>query len=61
MQRFSFGYHLNTWDLAGEPLDKALEFLHGAGFHWFEALAGDTLATDFARRFMTLGGFTHRP
>jgi inosose dehydratase len=54
-QRFAFGYHLNTWDLSGQPLDRALDFLHQTGFEWFEALAGDTLGSDFARRHMTLG------
>jgi inosose dehydratase len=55
IQRFSFGYHLNTWDLADQPLDSALEFLARSGFQWFEALAGDSLGSDFGRRFMTLG------
>jgi inosose dehydratase len=54
-QRFTFGYHLNSWDLAGEPLDAALQFLAESGFGWFEALTGDSLSTDFARRHMTLG------
>lgn len=54
-QHFSFGYHLNTWDLADEPLDGALRFLQEKGIKWYEALAGDTLGTDFGRRFMTLG------
>lgn len=54
-QKFAFGYHLNTWDLGGQPLDRALDFLHQTGFGWFEALAGDTLGSDFARRHMTLG------
>lgn len=54
-QRFAFGYHLNTWDLAGGDLDAALRFLRASGFGWFEALTGDSLSTDFARRHMTLG------
>jgi len=60
-QKFSFGYHLNTWDLSGQPLDRALDFLHETGFRWFEALAGDTLGSDFARRYMTLGGMGAPP
>jgi inosose dehydratase len=54
-QRFEIGYHLNTWDLAGLPLEDAFAFLTGIGFRWFEALIGNSLGTDFARRHMTLG------
>ena len=54
-QRFEIGYHLNTWDLAGLPLKDAFAFLSSIGFRWFEALVGDSLGTDFARRHMTLG------
>ena len=54
-QQFEIGYHLNTWDLAGLPLEDAFAFLSGIGFHWFEALIGNSLGTDFARRNMTLG------
>lgn len=54
-QRFSIGYHLNSWDLAGLPLRPALDFLAGEGFGWFEILSGDSLSADFARRFMELG------
>lgn len=54
-QRFSFGYHLNSWDLAGLPLEVGLEFLASSGFGWFEALARDGFSNDFARRFMRAG------
>ena len=54
-QRFSFGYHLITWDLAGESLNDALAFLAENGIQWFESLLGDSLGTDFARRRMSLG------
>lgn len=54
-QRFSFGYHLITWDLKGDSLDEALSFLAQAGVQWFESLLGDSLGTDFARRHMTVG------
>jgi len=54
-QQFEIGYHLNTWDLAGLPLEDAFAFLSGIGFRWFEPLVGDSLGTDFARRHMTLG------
>lgn len=54
-QKFEIGYHLNTWDLAGLPLEDAFAFLSEVGFRWFEALTGDSLSTDFARRRMTLG------
>jgi inosose dehydratase len=55
VQRFSFGYHLNSWDLGGLPLAPGLEFLAQAGFGWFEALARDGFSNDFARRFMRAG------
>ena len=54
-QRFSIGYHLNSWDLAGLPLQPALEFLAGQGFGWFEILAGNSLSDQFARKYMALG------
>lgn len=54
-QQFSFGYHLISWDLAGEPLDQALAFLADAGFGWFECLDHSTVSTDFERRFLALG------
>jgi inosose dehydratase len=54
-QKFEIGYHLNTWDLAGLPLEEAFAFLAGIGFRWFEALVMDSLGSDFARRNMTLG------
>jgi inosose dehydratase len=54
-QRFSFGYHLNSWDLGGLELEPGLRFLAGAGFGWFEALARDSFSNDFARRFMRVG------
>jgi inosose dehydratase len=54
-QRFEVGYHLNTWDLGGRPLEEATAFLSETGFRWFEALVGDSLIWDFARRYMTLG------
>jgi len=53
-QLFEFGYHLNSWDLGGEPVDEGLAFLAASGFKWFEALVGDSLSFDHARRFMTL-------
>lgn len=54
-QRFSVGYHLNSWDLAGLPLQPALEFLAAQGFGWFEILAGNSLSDQFARKYMQLG------
>jgi inosose dehydratase len=53
-QRFEFGYQVITWDLAGH-LEEAFPVIAGAGFPWFEALLGDSLGEDFARRNMTLG------
>ncbi len=53
-QKFSFGYQVLTWDLAGD-LDDAFPVIHEAGFKWFEALFGVSLGEDFARRNMTLG------
>jgi inosose dehydratase len=54
-QQFELGYHLNTWDLSDNPLEEAFAFLSEIGFRWFEALIGDSLGSDFARRYMTLG------
>jgi inosose dehydratase len=54
-QRFSIGYHLNSWDLAGLPLRPALEFLAEEGFGWFEILAFTSLSDQFARKYMQLG------
>ena len=54
-QRFSIGYHLNSWDLTGQPLRPALEFLAGQGFSWFEILAFTSLSDQFARKYMRLG------
>lgn len=54
-QRFSIGYHLNSWDLTGQPLRPALEFLTAQGFGWFEILAFTSLSDQFARKYMQLG------
>jgi inosose dehydratase len=54
-QRFSIGYHLNSWDLTGQPLRPALQFLSAAGFGWFEILAFTSLSDQFARKYMQLG------
>jgi inosose dehydratase len=54
-QRFTFGYHLNSWDLGGLNLEEGLRSIAGAGFPWFEALARDGYSNDFARRFMRVG------
>ncbi len=54
-QRFSIGYHLNSWDLTSQPLRPALEFLAGEGFGWFEILAFTSLSDQFARKYMQLG------
>ncbi|OLP55572.1 xylose isomerase [Rhizobium rhizosphaerae] len=54
-QRFSIGYHLNSWDLTGQPLRPALEFLAKEGFGWFEILAFTSLSDQFVRKFMQLG------
>jgi inosose dehydratase len=54
-QLFSFGYHLNTWDLAGLPLDDGLEVIRRNGFPFFEALARDDVSRDYSRRFMGTG------
>lgn len=54
-QRFSIGYHLNSWDLTGQKLRPALEFLAGQGFGWFEILAFTSLSDQFARKYMQLG------
>ncbi len=55
VQLFSFGYHLNTWDLGGYPLDEGLSTIKRHGFGWVEALARDGFSNDFARRFMGTG------
>ena len=54
-QRFSIGYHLNSWDLAGLPLRPAIEFLAKQGFQWFEILAFTSLSDQYARKYMQLG------
>lgn len=54
-QRFSIGYHLNSWDLEGLPLQPALKFLADQGFGWFEILAFTSLSDQFARKYMQLG------
>jgi inosose dehydratase len=54
-QRFSIGYHLNSWDLAGLPLLPAIKFLAEQGFGWFEILAFTSLSDQFARKYMQLG------
>ncbi len=54
-QRFSIGYHLNSWDLTGQPLRPALDFLTKQGFGWFEILAFTSLSDQFARKYMQLG------
>ncbi|MDQ0470488.1 sugar phosphate isomerase/epimerase family protein [Labrys wisconsinensis] len=54
-QRFSIGYHLNSWDLTGQPLRPALDFLAAQGFGWFEILAFTSLSDQFARKYMQLG------
>ena len=54
-QRFSIGYHLNSWDLAGLPLRPAIDFLAGQGFRWFELLAFTSLSDQYARKYMQLG------
>jgi inosose dehydratase len=55
VQHFSFGYHLNTWDLGGLSLTDGLATIRRNGFGWVEALARDELSNDFARRFMGTG------
>jgi inosose dehydratase len=55
-QRFDFGYELITWDLWQRPLPDAYRFLASMGFNWVEALVGNSLATDTARRYMPLPG-----
>jgi inosose dehydratase len=54
-QRFTFGYHLNSWDLGGLDLEVGLRYIAAAGFGWVEALARDGFSNDFARRFMRVG------
>jgi inosose dehydratase len=55
-QHFDFGCQLITWDIWGRPLPDAYEFLAATGFRWVEALAGNSLGTDAARRYMPLPG-----
>ncbi|RWO62711.1 MAG: sugar phosphate isomerase/epimerase [Mesorhizobium sp.] len=54
-QRFSIGYHLNSWDLTGLPLRPAIKFLADQGFGWFEILAFTSLSDQYARKYMQLG------
>jgi len=54
-QEFTFGYHLNTWDLGGLFLGEGLEIIRRNGFDYVEALARDEFSHDFARRFMGTG------
>lgn len=54
-QRFEFGYELITWEFGGHSLTHGLDTVAGEGFAWCEALVGDTLGNDYARRVMTLG------
>ena len=54
-QRFSIGYHLNSWDLTGQPLRPAIKFLADQGFGWFEILAFTSLSDQYARKYMQLG------
>lgn len=54
-QRFTFGYHLNTWDLGGLSLSDGLGVIRRNGFRYVEALARDELSNDFARRYMGTG------
>lgn len=54
-QQFTFGYHLNTWDFSGAPLDEGLEVIRRNGFRYMEALARDDTSRDFSRRFMGTG------
>lgn len=54
-QRFTFGYHLNTWDLGGLPLQDGLETIRRNDIPFVEALARDEISNDFARRYMQTG------
>ena len=55
-QKFSFGYHLITWDFGPlSRLEHGLAEVAAQGFGYFELLLGDTLGSDFARRWLTLG------
>ena len=54
-QAFTFGYHLNTWDLGGLPLADGLDVIRRNGFTYVEALARDEFSNDFARRYMGTG------
>jgi|SRR5581483_2204105 len=54
-QKFSFGYQLITWDFGPlERLEHGLAQVAQQGFGYFELLLGDTLGSDFARRWLTL-------
>jgi inosose dehydratase len=55
VQKFTFGYHLNTWDLAGLPIGDGLAAIQENGFTYVEALARDDISRDFSRRFMGTG------
>lgn len=57
-QRFSFGYHLNSWDLAGLPIAEGLAVISRNGFAHVEALSRDDVSRDYSRRFMGTG---HKP
>jgi len=54
-QRFSIGYHLNSWDLTGQSLRPAIKFLADHGFGWFEILAFTSLSDQYARKYRQLG------
>lgn len=53
-QKFEIGYEVITWDL-GVGVEHAFPVLSRLGIKWFEALFGDSLGNDFARRHLTLG------
>jgi inosose dehydratase len=57
-QKFQIGYHLNSWDLTGQPIVPAIEFLAQNDFKWFEILSGVSLSTQYSRKWMQLG---HKP
>ncbi len=54
-QEFTFGYHLNTWDLAGLSIEDGLTAIQRNGFKYVEALSRDDISRDFSRRFMGTG------
>jgi len=58
-QRFTVGYHMNSWDFAGLPMRPALEFLAETGFSWFEILSKLSVHDQFSRRFVDLGDRPH--